>query len=668
MTIYLLQDLLSEAIVRAIGWTLVHSLWQGTLLALLAGMGIMLTRRCKPSLRYSTLVMFLIVFVAVVSFTFFSELNQFDETITAGSVAVLIDENNAVSPFISQPVWSWTDTIKSYFNQHALWIVCGWFFVFLLKSLRLAMGLTRLNRLRNAGVSEHPFWQERMNALAVQLRLKVDVILKESSFIKVPVVLGILKPVVLVPAGMFINLPASQVEAILLHELAHIRRKDYLVNLVQCLCESVFFFNPAVLWISARVREERENCCDDMAIGITGNKTAFIQALVSFHQCHKPMMATAFPGQKYPVLQRVKRIVYNHNKNLNVMEKIFITGGLLITATLGLAFSINQELPTAKAAGEWIAPVKQPTVRTVVSRIDTVPKRSNPKRSDITGTITSHSDGKDYTIVLKNNVIKGLFIDSEPIPSDQLGNYKSITDRLIQERDARSENARKESEQLHLKMKELHREQSLANKMQHELHKKEQLKHMEGLKMERDQLRLLQKERDLLMDADQKIFQDNEEKLKKLQPLQKELELLYKEKQQLYREQLQLHKDQALAERKTGYRLQSDQELQARAKERADNARQLAEKRRAIAEERAIQRDKVAKEREEVRKSIVNELYEDKIISDKKSVSIQLNDEELIVNGVKQPESVHKKYKEKLSKEKNTKRSTGVSESVEDPQ
>jgi len=89
-------------------------------------------------------------------------------------------------------------------------------------------------------------------------------------------VIGLVKPAILVPLGLLSNLPPGQVEAVLLHELAHIRRKDYLVNLLQSFAEAIFFFNPAVLWISSLIREERENCCYDIAIGGIKNKNKFI--------------------------------------------------------------------------------------------------------------------------------------------------------------------------------------------------------------------------------------------------------------------------------------------------------------------------------------------------------------------------------------------------------
>ena len=107
------------------------------------------------------------------------------------------------------------------------------------------------------------------------------VVLLESCLAEVPVVIGYLRPAILIPAGMLTGLPAAQIEAILLHELAHIRRADYLVALAQSAVEGLLFYHPAVWWISGVLRAERENCCDDFAIAIQGDPHAYATALAT---------------------------------------------------------------------------------------------------------------------------------------------------------------------------------------------------------------------------------------------------------------------------------------------------------------------------------------------------------------------------------------------------
>jgi hypothetical protein len=134
------------------------------------------------------------------------------------------------------------------------------------------------------------------------------------------------------------------VEAILLHELAHIRRSDYFVNFLQNVAETIFFFNPGLLWISSLLREERENCCDDIALSQTRNKKSFVQALINFkeYELYGSDYSTAFPGKKNFLLNRVSRIMGNENKSFGLGEKVFFILGLLIFCVTIVTATISQ--------------------------------------------------------------------------------------------------------------------------------------------------------------------------------------------------------------------------------------------------------------------------------------------------------------------------------------
>jgi bla regulator protein blaR1 len=167
----------------------------------------------------------------------------------------------------------------------------------------------------------------------------------------VPVVIGHLRPVILLPVQLVTSLPLAQLEPILLHELAHIFRKDYFVNLLMTAIETLFFFNPAVLWVATLIRRERENCCDDLTIEHTGGTTDYIEALLCCQQLQQesPMLVPALMGQSGDLLMRVKRMLYNHNRTLNKMEKSIISISLVTTALLALAFT-GRPLPEKETA------------------------------------------------------------------------------------------------------------------------------------------------------------------------------------------------------------------------------------------------------------------------------------------------------------------------------
>jgi hypothetical protein len=136
---------------------------------------------------------------------------------------------------------------------------------------------------------------------------------------------------------MLTHISPEQVESILLHELAHIRRQDYVFNLVQHVVDTLFFFNPALLWISSLIRTERENCCDDIAIRQTNSRRRLIEALVSFHEYRQSAQpyALSLTGKNNRVVRRVERIVHRKNHSLNAGERLLLMCGLM---TLSVAF------------------------------------------------------------------------------------------------------------------------------------------------------------------------------------------------------------------------------------------------------------------------------------------------------------------------------------------
>lgn len=145
---------------------------------------------------------------------------------------------------------------------------------------RLPGGWMIAERLRRREVRLAPAeWQQTFDRLCTRLRISRPVQLLISGLVHAPAVAGLLRPVVLVPVGALAGLPAEQVEALLLHGMAHIRRYDYLVNAIQSMVEALLFYHPAVWWVSGHMRSEREMCCDDAAVAITGDALGFARAL-----------------------------------------------------------------------------------------------------------------------------------------------------------------------------------------------------------------------------------------------------------------------------------------------------------------------------------------------------------------------------------------------------
>ena len=332
----------NENILKAISWTLLHSMWQGLILAILAGLVILFTKKAKANLRYSILSGLFLAFMIAVGFTFNYEY-QSDAMLVASEEAIVMDDSNQ-NDFLLP-----TSEIPDYFqmgidflNQNSTTIVLLWFLIFSIKCFGIFRSLSNIYRIRNYRNQEVPeYWTERVSELSQILKIKKKIVLLESQLVSVPSVTGFFKPIILIPIGLLSNLPQDQIEAILLHELAHIRRKDYFINLIQSFAEILFFFNPGVLWVSSIIKEERENCCDDIAVGITKSKSKFIHALVSFQEYNMKQnkLAMGFGSKKNQLLERAKRIIHDNNKSLNSIEKTFLSICIIIIASFTVACS-----------------------------------------------------------------------------------------------------------------------------------------------------------------------------------------------------------------------------------------------------------------------------------------------------------------------------------------
>ncbi len=156
--------------------------------------------------------------------------------------------------------------------RFAPWIVLGWIAGVGLLAVRAAGGWVVAGRLARRDTRPAPAaWETRARELARRLAIRKPVALLESLRIEVPSAIGILRPVVLLPAGLATGMTPDQLDALLAHELAHVRRRDFLVNLLQVAAETLLFYHPAVWWVSHRIRIERENACDDLAVEATGD-------------------------------------------------------------------------------------------------------------------------------------------------------------------------------------------------------------------------------------------------------------------------------------------------------------------------------------------------------------------------------------------------------------
>ena len=391
-----------EHSLQAFCWMLVHSLWQGLLLAIVAGIVMLLTKKARAATRYAIITSLFFAFLAVCCYTFIHEWNN--DYATASPLAATGAFGN-IDLLQHYGINQFPAALAQYCSDHATLIVALWFAIFCFRCWQMSLAFRHVHRIqRSKHQGPGAYWQHKISGLTQQLHIKRTVTLLESGITKIPVVIGHLKPVIYMPVGLLANLPPDQVEEVLMHELAHIRRNDYLVNLLQNIAETIFFFNPGLLWVSSLLKQEREHCCDDVALAHTGNKKQFIQALISFkeHIIYGSSHAMAFPGKKSHLLQRVARIVYNRNNSLSGGEKIFLLGSVLICFFLLGTMANKQEhtLPVNASAGRITVSFPKQSLADVLAAIErTQPIQYKPATPAGKPTTTKSSIKRQGTIV-----------------------------------------------------------------------------------------------------------------------------------------------------------------------------------------------------------------------------------------------------------------------------
>jgi uncharacterized protein (TIGR03435 family) len=305
------------------GWTLVHFVWQGAAIALLLALVLRMLRSARPQARYATACAALAIMVATPVLTALIVSSGPRTRLLTGSVRMLRSPEGslvgvAVTPS-STPAASGSAApgvtefaLPRPLKTDSLFtaIVTLWLAGVLVLLSRLAAGCWRVRRLQIAARLEPPSrFQSIANQIAARLHLPGRFSVVDSVDVATPTVIGWLRPVVMLPVAALSGLSPRQVEAILAHELAHIRRHDFAINLLQTLAETVLFYHPAVWWVSSRIRTEREHCCDDVAVAVCGDATEYAAALTelaSWTVAHQQLTMAATRG---PLLTRVRRLL-----------------------------------------------------------------------------------------------------------------------------------------------------------------------------------------------------------------------------------------------------------------------------------------------------------------------------------------------------------------------
>ena len=382
-TLLLLKDVLSPALVRALGYALLHSVWQGGVLAVLLAGVLPLLRRQRAEVRYAASAGALASLVVVAGLTFglyyqSPAVSSAVPAVVASPVAkaVVAPASPATSvaaaaaeASVPAAPLTWLRANARQFEAYLPLVVVAWLLGLVLMSGRLAGGLLYASRLRRVGTQAlGAEWQQRLASLARRAGVRRPVALLESARVAGPVVLGHLRPVILLPLGAVAGLSPALLEALLAHELAHIVRRDYLLNLGLAVAEVLFFYHPAVWFMANCLRAERENCCDDQAAALCGGDSLRVaRALAALAELEAAAAATprlalaaAGTGGRGGLLARVRRLALGRPQAPTMSERL-LAGFLTLLGLLGLSTGVVLAARPAQTVPGQTVPAASPT-------------------------------------------------------------------------------------------------------------------------------------------------------------------------------------------------------------------------------------------------------------------------------------------------------------------
>ncbi len=332
------SNLISEPILEALGWTFIHSIWQISIITIICYLLGKVISDTKANVRYISLVGGMITLVLSSILTFYlcyeppvTPLVPTGFTVT-GEVISTSYELRPLSIGIFDFYLHWI-------NSNIVSIFIFWLVGFILFSSKLLIGFTQVFSLRKNCL---PIVDEKILALIRKAKAKFgiarNIIIAESNGILSPSTFGCITPVILFPVGVINSLTINEIEAIIAHELSHIKRNDYIINIMQSIVETVFYFHPGIWWISNQIRIEREKCCDDMAVSVTNRKMQYAKALVKMQafKLGTPRLALGF-ANKNNFLSRVQRILVPTTNKPRIIEKsisIMVLLALIVTVSI----------------------------------------------------------------------------------------------------------------------------------------------------------------------------------------------------------------------------------------------------------------------------------------------------------------------------------------------
>jgi GWxTD domain-containing protein len=345
--------LISERpLLHALGWTLLHFCWEGAAAGILLASVLSLLRGRSSEMRYAVScgTLLLMVLLPFATFAVLASAPRGQESPVAtssfdrGSFTALGDPATNSN--------SWLDSFSAKLDDSVPWVLAAWFTGVICLLGRLNFGLMMAHRMKSVGAAAAPGeLQLLLHHLSRRMGVERAVKLASSAVVQVPTVVGWLRPVILFPMGCVVGLSASQVGAVLAHELAHVKRHDYLVSIFQSMAEAFLFYHPAVWFVSRQVRREREHCCDNLAVKITGDSLGYAKALSFLEERRASIPMLALGANGGVLAMRIRRVLGVQEPPTGAgLVAIFLAALALLGAGLGVgtvAFAASQQNTSA---------------------------------------------------------------------------------------------------------------------------------------------------------------------------------------------------------------------------------------------------------------------------------------------------------------------------------
>ncbi|MDB5287075.1 MAG: blaR1 2 [Mucilaginibacter sp.] len=372
---------------QVLGITIIHSMWQGLLIYFLLRLALVLLAGLSSSKKYLLAVSSLLAITGWFAYTLVNEIQIYDwlavKPTNLANIPLMLELPANIRQFNDQSI-RYYYSIEEYLPYITLLYIAG----LLTNAGRLVMARKKINTITQT-MSIDVILQQQISHFAEKFNITKKLKVGLSKMVDVPCIVGYFKPVILLPFTLSTYLSEEEIEAILMHELAHIKRNDYLVNIAQQVITSLLFFNPCVLLINKIIGEERENSCDDLVVDAMQSPVIYAKALFKLEQTRQNelQLALAVTGKKYHLLNRIERIMKTKKQTISVRPTLVAM--LILTIGVGCMALLNPEIAQGKISVKAI----KPTIENLLT--DTIRKKAvKTKAAKTTAKATAKSNYK----------------------------------------------------------------------------------------------------------------------------------------------------------------------------------------------------------------------------------------------------------------------------------